>query len=315
MRLKLLGIILTIPVAFNGFAAGTSAFFTPEKVSADMSLGTLSGKTKERVYEPEEGGRKVSQLDWKYNNSAIIKGAINWDLMPWLSVGAAGWSTIASRGANMVDKDWLDASNAGTWTDESRHPNTRLNYANEFDLNIKGWILNEPDYQLGVLAGYQQSRYSFNATGGTYIYSEDGGFRNETGSFADGERGIGYKQRYKMPYLGLTGNYRYDNLEIGGAFKYSGWVRTSDTDEHYTRGLTFRSKVKNQNYYSVSASAGYFVTPEAKVYVEGVWNRVTNKKGDATLYDRNDNTTERGRNVAGIENYNFMTTVGLKYTF
>ena len=315
MRIKLLGIMLTAPVAFNCLASGESGLFSPEKLSADISMGTLSGKTKERVYEPEEGGRKISQLDWKYNNAAIIKGAINWDLMPWLSVGAAGWSTIAGRGANMVDKDWLDASNAGTWTDESRHPNTRLNYANEFDLNMKGWILNEPDYQLGLMAGYQQSRYSFNATGGTYIYSEDGGFRNENGSFPDGERGIGYKQRYKMPYIGLTGNYRYDNFEVGGAFKYSGWVRASDNDEHYARGITFRSKVKDQNYYSVSANAGYFITPDAKVYLEGVWSRVTNKKGDSTLYDRNDNTSDRAKNVAGIENYSFMATVGLKYTF
>ncbi|STI77227.1 outer membrane protease [Escherichia coli] len=44
----------------------------------------------------------------------------------------------------MVDQDWMDSSNPGTWTDESRHPDTQLNYANEFDLNIKGWLLNEP---------------------------------------------------------------------------------------------------------------------------------------------------------------------------
>lgn len=213
-------------------------------MSTDISLGTLSGKTKERVYDPTEGGRKVSQLDWKYNNAAIIKGAINWDLMPWLSVGAAGWSTIDSRGANMVDKDWMDASHAGTWTDESRHPNTHLNYANEFDLNIKGWLLNEPDYRLGLMAGYRESRYSFNATGGTYIYSENGGFRNETGSFPDGERGIGYKQQFKMPYIGLTGSYRYDNFEFSSAFKYSGWVRATDNDEHYARGSLSVVKLK-----------------------------------------------------------------------
>lgn len=56
----------------------------------------------------------------------------------------------------MVDRDWLDTSNPGTSTDESKHPNTRLNFANEFDLNIKGWLLNQPDYQLGLMAGYQK---------------------------------------------------------------------------------------------------------------------------------------------------------------
>lgn len=65
----------------------------------------------------------------------------------------------------MVDRDWMDSSNPGTWTDESRHPDTQLNYANEFDLNIKGWLLNEPNYRLGLMAGYQESRYSFTARG------------------------------------------------------------------------------------------------------------------------------------------------------
>lgn len=103
-----------------------------------------------------------------------------------------------------------------TSTDESKHPNTRLNFANEFDLNIKGWLLNQPDYQLGLMAGYQENRYSFTAKGGSYIYSSEGGFRDETGSFPDGERAIGYKQHFKMPYIGLTGNYRYDSFEFGG---------------------------------------------------------------------------------------------------
>ncbi|MDJ3482743.1 omptin family outer membrane protease, partial [Salmonella enterica] len=59
MRLKLLGIALTAPVAFNSLASTEFNFLTPEKVSTDISLGTLSGKTKERVYDPAEGGRKV----------------------------------------------------------------------------------------------------------------------------------------------------------------------------------------------------------------------------------------------------------------
>ncbi len=312
MRLHILTIALTAPLAFSAWA---SPPFTPEKVSADISLGTLSGKTKERVYNEAEGGRKVSQLDWKYSNAAIIKGAINWDLMPWVSLGVAGWTTLDSRGGNMTDKDWLDADNPGTWTDESRHPRTRLNYANEFDLNIKGWIFNEPDWKAGVMAGYQESRYSFNSTGGTYIYSENGGFRNETGTFPDTERGIAYKQRFKMPYIGLTGSWRYDDIEVSGAFKYSGWVEASDNDEHYGRGLTFRDKVKNQHYYAVTANVGYYVTPSAKVYIEGTWNRITNKKGDTTVYNRNDNTSDMSKNGAGIESYNMMAVAGLKYTF
>ncbi len=99
-----------------------------------------------------------------------------------------------------------------------------LTFANEFDLNVKGWILNEPDYRLGLMAGYQESRYSFTARGGSYIYSSDDGFRDTTGTFPDGERAIGYKQRFKMPYIGLTGSYRYEDFELGAHLNtVAGW--------------------------------------------------------------------------------------------
>ncbi len=98
---------------------------------------------------------------------------------------------------------------------------------------------------------------------------------------SNGERAIGYKHVFAR-YIGLTGSYRFEDFELGGTFKYSGWVEASDNDEHYEgKRITYRSKVKDQNYYSVAVNAGYYVTPNAKVYVEGAWNRVTNKKGNS----------------------------------
>lgn len=314
MRHKILSLIICSTTVFSTSIYAKNSIFTHEKVSGELGLGTLSGKTKERVYDPAVGGRKVSQLDWKYNNAAIVKGSLDWDLMPWVSVGASGWTTIGSRGGHMTDSDWLDEGQKG-WTDQSKHPNTRLNYANEFDLNVKGWLLNEPTYRLGVMAGYQESRYSFNAAGGTYNYTDENTGLPYTGAFQADQTVIGYKQRFQMPYIGLVGSYRYENFELGGAFKYSGWVRASDNDEHYLEDTTFKAKINNQNYYYLAANVGYYVTPSAKVYVEGNWSRTTNKKG--SLYGINRQELMKGDtgNDSGIENYSFMTTVGLKYTF
>lgn len=165
------------------------------------------------------------------------------------------------------------------------------------------------------MAGYQESRYSFKVTGGSANYTdEDTGERYSEGFPSDLRVGA-YRQHYKMPYVGITGRYRYQNFEVGGTFKYSGWVHSSDNDEHYLRDITFRSKVKNQNYYSLAADLGYYVTPNAKVYVEGNWSRVTNKKGDMSAYNYAEGWEDGEKNSSGIENYSFMTTVGLKYTF
>ncbi|WP_105875154.1 omptin family outer membrane protease [Cronobacter malonaticus] len=317
MRLKILVIAITSTIAFNALATPESLLFTLENIKAEIGLGNLTGKSKERVYLPEEGGWKGSQLDWKFSNMPIIKGGINWDFLPWLSVNARGWTTIGQSGASMVDRDWLDLNRPDKWTDESRHPDSHLNFANEFDLNLTGWLLNKPDYRLGLMAGYQQTRYSFIAKGGSYIYSSEEGFRDMVGSFPDGERAIGYRETFKTPYIGLTGNYQYNNFELTGSFKYSGWVNSTDTDEHYNpeKRVTYRSKVKDQNYYSVALNAGYYLTPNAKVYLEGTWNRITNKKGNTSLYDHNEKVSDYTKNGSGMENYNFITTAGLKYSF
>ncbi|WP_376786751.1 omptin family outer membrane protease [Atlantibacter hermannii] len=309
-KFKVALLALSVPVTFSSVAGMQDDIFTPEKVSAGINLGALSGQTKERVYAPEEGGRKVSQLNWKYNNAAILKGSMDWDLMPRISLGASGWTTLASRGGNMNDYDW-ESSSQKEWTDHSSHPNTQLNYANEFDVNAKGWLFNEPEWRIGVLAGYQESRYSFNAKGGSYSY-DNGEY---TGDFPRDLTVIGYKQRFKMPYIGLTGNYRFNNFEASGAFKYSAWVNSSDNDEHYLTSTTFKGKVHNQNYYSLAGSLGYYVNDNTKIYIEGVWSRVTNKKGDLAEYNYGENTNDSVAGGSGIENYSFMTTAGLKYTF
>ncbi|HBC0040304.1 TPA: omptin family outer membrane protease [Salmonella enterica] len=313
MKLRPLIIALCIPAAFTVKAGTNHAGVTPDGINADISLGSLSGKTKERVYSSRDGS-KLSQLDWKYNNAAIIKGALNWDVTPWVTFGAAGWTTIGQRGGFMTDTDW-EGVDTNDWTARSWHPNTRLKYANEWDLNITGWLLKEQGYRLGVMAGYKENRYSFNAAGGPWV---DTNF--ETGEQISGtapldRKVIGYKQRFRMPYIGLTGSYRYGNVDFGGAFKYSGWVHSSDNDEHYMRTTTFRGSIKNQNYYSVTANAGYYITPNARVYVEGTWNRITNKKGDATQYDYGNGDFAKHPGGMGIENYNFIATAGLKYTF
>ena len=49
MQLKLLVMALSAPVALNALATTEPFAFTPEKVSTELSLGRLSGKTKERV--------------------------------------------------------------------------------------------------------------------------------------------------------------------------------------------------------------------------------------------------------------------------
>ncbi|KAE9771251.1 omptin family outer membrane protease, partial [Escherichia coli] len=127
-----------------------------------------------------------------------------------------------------------------------------------------GWIFQGDNYKAGVTVGYQETRFSWTATGGSYNY-DNGAYQ---GNFPAGERGIGYSQRFSMPYIGLAGQYRFNDFEFNALFKFSDWVRAHDNDEHYMRDLTFREKTTDSRYYGASVDAGYYVTPHAKVFAE-----------------------------------------------
>lgn len=300
----ILGTLTTAP-----FTAMAGESFTWDNVTTDLSVGTLSGKTKERVYDPDTG-HKDSQLNWRFKNAAVINGAVDWELLPSFSLGLAGWTTLGKRSGLMEDYDW-ENENQSSWTSKSYHPSTQLNHANQFDINLKSWLFNEPNGRLGIMTGYQQTRYSFDARGGSYNYNNG----TITGNFPDGTKVIGYRQTYKTPYIGVIGLYRYQQWELGGSFKYSAWARTSDVDEHYLVDTTFKSHITRQKFYSLAVNGGYYLTNNAKLYVEGTWSRTTNKKGWGEYNDREEGIRDGAKNSAGIENYSLMASVGLRYTF
>ncbi|QTH15371.1 omptin family outer membrane protease [Pseudomonas corrugata] len=297
-------------VAFPVAADSAEHLYTDEKVALAINAGVLSGQTHERVYAPEEDGRRISQLDWKYNNAAVIKGSLDWNVLPWMSLGASGWTTITSTDGYMNDDDWVDASQS-QWTDRSVHPDTTLRYANEFDLNLKGWLLNEPAYRLGLMAGYQERRFSFTSKGGSFSYNS-GAY---TGEFPADVTIIGYKQHFKTPYVGLVGSYRYKRFDMEGVFKYSRWASATDIDEHYLADKTFVGKTKHQQYYSLGGKLGYDMTANTNIFVESTWSRTRNKKGSLTVKNRSDNYRDSYTDSAGIESSSVMTTIGLKYVF
>lgn len=300
--------------AFSGAVyAGTSQVtpdFSPESLTVSASAGMLSGKSHETVYD-EVTGRKISQLDWKIKNVAILKGDISWDAYSFLTLNARGWTSMASGSGHMDDYDWMNAKQS-SWTDHSSHPSTNVNYANEYDLNVKGWIFQGDNYKAGVTAGYQETRFSWTATGGSYNY-DNGAYQ---GNFPAGERGIGYSQRFSMPYIGLAGQYRFNDFEFNALFKFSDWVRAHDNDEHYMRDLTFREKTSDSRYYGASVDAGYYVTPHAKVFAEFTYSSYEEGKGGTQIIDTNTGESGSiGGDAAGISNHNYTITAGLQYRF
>ncbi|EIY5162703.1 omptin family outer membrane protease [Klebsiella variicola] len=304
--LGMLGCISTnIALAQNG-----EDLYDINSISVNTSIGFLGANSKEYVYDVDSG-RKISELNWKARNATIIKGDISWDPLLWLTLNARGWTTFSSSKAKMDDFDWQDANQAH-WTDWSHSPNTNLNYANELDLNAKTWLIKEHIHKVGAVIGYQQTRFSWTAFGGHYQYNNG----NDVGDFPNRSRGIGYQQKFSMPYFGLAGSYRYKELELNSIFKFSPWVMAKDNDEHYMRNLTFREKTGESKFYSASVDVGYYITPKTKLFTELSWSRFTIGKGGSQIIDHaNKKTLYEGGESAGIANQNYSVTAGLQYRF
>lgn len=91
MYLKILATALSAPVAFAALASDTGLSFTPEKISTEIDFGTLSGKAKERVYLPEEKGRKASRWTGNTVMRQLSRGHLTGICYPeYLSVPQGG---------------------------------------------------------------------------------------------------------------------------------------------------------------------------------------------------------------------------------
>ena len=106
-----------------------------------------------------------------------------------------------------------------------------------------------------MMVGYQESRYSFKSSGGAFNYTDEDTGLHDIGTFPAGTTVIGYKQHFKMPYIGIVDGYRYERFEFVCSFKDSGWGHVTDNDEHYLTAKAFRPNIKDQIFYSPVGNA------------------------------------------------------------
>lgn len=230
--------------------------------SVELSLGAglLNGQSQEKVYDQ---GYKVSQLNWDIKQVPTLHLGVAFQPLDWLTLDARGWTRMSGGNSRMQDYDW--DIGGGDWTDFSDHPDTRLKHAWQADLSATAWYVKREDIALGVLAGYQRTRFDWQSRGGSYVYS-DYGHRDLIGDFPAGKRIISYQQTYTTPYLGLVGLYSVRDWSLETRFKYSRWVKARDFDTHHTRETTFSgSNGDKGRMYSVAAAVSYSFNPQLSV--------------------------------------------------
>ena len=282
---------------------------SPKNVfSLDASIGVLNGTSTELVYE--DSGEKLSQLDWDIKNVPIIKLGGQWDVDS-ITIRGNVWTSLTDEGdANMVDRDWL-TPNQSAYSDISISPNTQLTQAVEYDLNLTYWIVEHQNYKIGVLGGYQYTNFKWDAIGGVYSYDNGADI-----GVLPNMKGIDYEQKFNAPYIGISGNYNNNNSEINMLIKWSAWVDSRDTDNHYARDLTFHEKSNAKSeFVSLSLNYGYYIKPNIKIFGEYAYSKYFKANADTTIVDNISGDSDTVPNSAGLDHDNYTLTAGVKYIF
>lgn len=293
----------------SGFSSEVSLpennLYPKDKFSINGALGYLGGESNEYAYD--ETGYMLSHLTWKIKDATIVKGEINLDLLPWFTANANGWMTTDISNAQMDDYDWLNP-NQTRWTHWSHHPDTDLSVANNLDVNVRAWFLQNQHYKLGATLGYQEESFAYSAKGGCYQY--DNGLFN--GCFPSNETMIDYQQTFDATYWGLTGKYLFDKIELNATVKYSPWVDATSIDDHYARNLTFTDQSTSSTFSSLTLAAGYHFSPSTQLFLEASYNQFANSKADILLDDHFTGIYFI-KNSGGLSNNNYVLAVGAKY--
>lgn len=282
------------------------------------SLGLLNGEANEHVYDYEtvDGSRRqLSRLDWDLKN--VMMGGFNGSvrLLDKLTLNGGWWLALSEgSGGEMDDYDWLDTGSAD-WTHYSLSE-VDVTEGYVFDLNV-GWDLVRDWNGLNAtaLAGYKQDGWSWEDHGVYLLYPEYGYVPQD----AYGENLINYEQEFRMPYLGLSADWRTGNFTVLGRVTYSPFVSATDWDEHVARTLQFKESFEGGDLFGAGVEARYAFT---QGFMNGIfltaavdYQKIDLIVGDMEVTDYSTGETGGDTDVAGIENEYLVISLGLGTQF
>lgn len=286
---------------------------------ADVEIygGYIFGESKEIVDNPASNGSsfptgKISELTWKIRDLWVIGGTFHKAFFNIFHITLDGWLKAHAADSTMVDNDWLNPIYRSLLTDQSRHPDTRLENAESFtaelgvDLYEFDWNCSSFNFQL--LGGYEYLHWHWKAYGGTFVYNE--GY--DVGTFSN-VLVIGYKQNFHIPYLGLKIDWEWDCFGFSVNGKYSWDAKVSDHDFHALRNVTFTSKFNDCTYWIVGGEAYWTFYPGFDLNIGYTYEKLQKRRGN--LVSRHYSVVEHAKDFAKIGHWHQKITLGITAHF
>jgi plasminogen activator len=282
-------------------------------ISGRMSLGYLTGESNELVYDPGTGA-KISELNWKIDNVLML--GLGGSIQPkrWLRLNADVRFKLGDGDNTMDDYDWL--ATGYPWTHWSHHDDTDLNTGYTWDLNVEFPFYLAREAMISAFIGYKRDNWEWTAKGGNFVYSYYD-FRDTTGTFPAGEKGITYEQWFDTPYIGVGFDTSFaNNLQLYGKFIYSTFVQAGDKDQHHMRNLVFEEEFDDGDMYGIDLALAWNFRPKWAAIASFNYQKYDEMKGTTDITDLV--TGERyhiSGDAAGADHNHTVWSLGVRYTF
>ncbi len=254
----------------------TSGDFT---LSGSIGLALLEAN--EFVYETDDGST-TSQLIWESTGVPVATFEAEWQAGERL-VLAGSLSLGLGRDSHMVDYDWLVEGQ--DWSERSQHPDTELDRYVTVDVSARYDFLKRERGRLGLTGGFSYTNVKWTARGGDFVYSSPGDFRDQVGSFPDGQKGISYEQQLPAIYAGPAAAISFWDMTLSGRAVGGITLEGRDVDDHWNRNLRFEENFDPAPYLGLAARLDVPIGPGADLFLGGRYQRHFLMKGTTTITD------------------------------
>jgi outer membrane protease len=287
---------------------------TEGPVSMTFDAGLANIYAEENVFS---NGREVSRLDWESKGVTLLRGSLSVEVVPDWSIRAEGKTGMNGDG-HMTDYDWIapnyTSQSDNGWSHRSIHDDTRLDHYYSGSVELNRTFINDNGRILSAGIGGRYSDVQWTAYGGSYIYSVFNP-RDLSGNFADGERGITYRQKMPAVYANFRGTQTFGDWTLSGGVEGGVLVKAEALDDHWMRDLRFTDSFDVGAMYGGNIAVGYNLTRQISLYANGAVEMTRFGTGDthvrSTVSDDSASFTES----AGAEFLAASLSFGIKGSF
>lgn len=305
----------------ESFWGGPAEFSQPPSVSytspddtvrINASIGAMFLQGDEKVVV---GNYTLSHLIWQ-TTTPVLRGSVAVDFGGGLSASLEA-STAGFGDSYMEDYDWTKGDDTfANWSHRSQHPQTDLDHYFTGAASLGYELVNHDNAVIRAHAGLKYTDVQWTAYGGSFVYSSDGGFRDQSFTYPDSVAGATYRQQLPELFLGVDGEERYGNFRVGGLLRGGVTFLSVTTDDHWLTNVRFVDNLYVAPTFTAGVDVGYAIGPNAEITLAARYDHIFEQRGDTKYYNIATGAQTSGLpNVAAGALRSAEVTAGLKGSF